>query len=715
MHWKTGAEHHKLRNELHGVAQWLQIHRSDRATLLIPLLALVFLLLIWWQLGDWYQHRLLDDKRIQITSRLIPYRNALSSAINRRFNLLQGLKTFVEISASHIDMDVRFNSFAFGLHSSTNGIRNLSIAPGGIQQYVYPLKGNENVPGHDLIHDNRPNVRADVQRAIRTGRIAISGPYELRQGGLGLVARQAIFQNGEFWGLVVIVLDMPPVLAEAGLDMQSINLEVALRNSSGQVFYGQHDVFQADPAILQIELPEGTWELAGVPREGWAAPIREPLLIFHVTGLIIIGLLVGSIYLVVARQAYLRLAVQQATQSLAKELNERKLTEELLRESETRFKMLADASFEGIAVTEGGIFVDLNQQLADLLGYEREELIGQSVMTTVAPESREVVTEAIRTNRLDVYEHLALRKDGSTFPVETRARTLSLNDRTLRLAAIRDMTERKQAEKKLQEYSDQMEDMVEKRTKQLQETQEQLARQERIGILGQLAGGVAHELRNPLGAIRNSVYLLNMVLKNPAPDVAESLHLLDREVSNSQRIINSLLDFARPKQPELRKVDLSQLLQESLDNRPIPAHIDVETVFAEGLPQIKADPGQLTIMFDNLICNAVQAMPEGGQLMITTSEVSGQPSGADWITISITDTGIGIPEENLNKLFEPLFTTKTKGIGLGLALVKNLTEANGGTITVESQEGKGSTFTIMLPIPSDTWSEEKKENVYDTE
>ena len=207
-----------------------------------------------------------------------------------------------------------------------------------------------------------------------------------------------------------------------------------------------------------------------------------------------------------------------------------------------------------------------------------------------------------------------------------------------------------------------------------------------------LAGGVSHELRNPLGAIKNAAYFLNMVLEKPEPEVKESLKILEKEVATSERIISSLLDLSRPRSPIRRKVDINDLVQGALSRSSIPENIEVVHQPDEALPVILADPDQLIQVFQNIILNAAQAMPEGGRLSLG-SEVP----GPEWVTVSITDTGVGIPEENLGKLFEPLFTTRARGMGLGLAVIKALVEGHGGRIEVESEVGKGSTFKVRLP------------------
>jgi PAS domain S-box-containing protein len=228
--------------------------------------------------------------------------------------------------------------------------------------------------------------------------------------------------------------------------------------------------------------------------------------------------------------------------------------------------------------------------------------------------------------------------------------------------------------------------------RELQEAQEKLVRQEKLAVLGKLSGGIGHELRNPLGAIKNAVYFLKMALENPNPDIEETLSILDTEVMTSELIISSLLDFARPKPPTRQKVKISELIDSSLSRVRVPSNVDVVIKHLKNPPLLLADPIQLSRVFINLGRNAVQAMPDGGKLTISTKIDQG------WMTIGITDTGIGMTEDVLSKLFEPLYTTKAKGIGLGLPISKSFVEAHGGTIEVKSKEGIGSTFAVKLPV-----------------
>ena len=255
------------------------------------------------------------------------------------------------------------------------------------------------------------------------------------------------------------------------------------------------------------------------------------------------------------------------------------------------------------------------------------------------------------------------------------------------------ITERKRVEEELERHRLHLTELVKERTRELEEAQEQLVRREKLAVLGQLAGGVGHELRNPLGSIKNAVYFLNMVLEVDDPEVQEALQILKREVARSEATIESLLEFARPKPPVSRPVDVNELILAALNRDPLPQNVTVETLLADSLPMIDGDPDQVAMVFGNLILNSIQAMEDGGLLTVK----SDAPDDS-WITISFTDTGVGVSQEDMKNIFEPLFTTKAKGIGLGLALSRSIAESHGGTIEVQSELGEGSIFTIRLPI-----------------
>lgn len=228
---------------------------------------------------------------------------------------------------------------------------------------------------------------------------------------------------------------------------------------------------------------------------------------------------------------------------------------------------------------------------------------------------------------------------------------------------------------------------------QLQEVQAELVRQEKLSILGQLSGSVGHELRNPLGVMSNAVYYLQMVLTDADETTKEYLGIIKKEIDNCLRIITDLLDFARTRPPKRTLAAVPGLVSQSLGKCAVPENIAIVLHLSDILPKVNVDPLQMEQVLQNIITNAIQAMPGGGTLTIIGTE---NPE-AGLVRLSISDTGEGISPENRRKLFQPLFTTKARGIGLGLVVCKNLVAANGGRIEVKSAPSEGTTFTVVLP------------------
>jgi signal transduction histidine kinase len=255
-----------------------------------------------------------------------------------------------------------------------------------------------------------------------------------------------------------------------------------------------------------------------------------------------------------------------------------------------------------------------------------------------------------------------------------------------------EVAERKRAEKALKEYSERLEEMVNERTKALQEAQERLLRQERLAVLGQLAGGVGHELRHPLGVISNAVYLLQSAFSEADETSQEYLDIIETKVREVDKIVTDLLNLARTCSVEREEIMVAVLMLEVLRRYPPPENVLVTHHLPADLPPVFINPQQIGQVLANLVANAYQAMPEGDTLTITAQ------TDENMLRLLLIDSGHGMSQETLKKIFEPLFTTKVKGIGLGLAVSKNLVEINGGHIEVESVEGQGSTFTLALPV-----------------
>ncbi len=233
---------------------------------------------------------------------------------------------------------------------------------------------------------------------------------------------------------------------------------------------------------------------------------------------------------------------------------------------------------------------------------------------------------------------------------------------------------------------------------QLKESQDQLIQAEKLTSLGQMAASIAHEINNPLAGVLVYTRLLSKKLTEDTARKEESLDYLakmESEVSRCSRIIRNLLDFARQTQPTLRLVDINQVIEQVLamvGHQAQLQNVEVVKEFSPSLPKVMADFDQLQQIFTNLTLNAIQAMPDGGRLTIRSSAVDSE------VRIDVQDTGCGISKENMGKLFTPFFTTKAKGkgVGLGLAVVHGIIERHKGRIKVQSEVGKGTTFSVYL-------------------
>jgi signal transduction histidine kinase len=257
-----------------------------------------------------------------------------------------------------------------------------------------------------------------------------------------------------------------------------------------------------------------------------------------------------------------------------------------------------------------------------------------------------------------------------------------------------EVTRRKQAEEEIRRLNAELEAKVQKRTKQLLEAQDELVRNEKLAVLGQVAGSVGHELRNPLGVMSNAVYFLQTMLADADETTKEYLDIIKDEIASSEHIVSDLLDSVRTKSPHPEMVGITELIEQTLRKYIVPSSVTVKLDIPATLPPLLVDPQQIQQVLRNLISNGVEAMPEGGALEIRA--VENKPDGT--VTISVRDSGIGMAPEVLTKLFQPLFTTKARGVGLGLVVVKNLTQANGGRVEVQSELGKGTTFAVILPV-----------------
>ncbi|MGR3320088.1 MAG: ATP-binding protein [Candidatus Anammoxibacter sp.] len=252
---------------------------------------------------------------------------------------------------------------------------------------------------------------------------------------------------------------------------------------------------------------------------------------------------------------------------------------------------------------------------------------------------------------------------------------------------------------KLRDLNIELEDSnkeLKERNEQLKDAQDQIVRSEKLAAVGQLASSVAHELRTPIGAINNSLFFIKRkIMKNPAlreNSIIKLLNIMENEVERSGKIISDLLGFTQRAKPSVAPNKIRKVIEETLLRIALPDSIGIINDVNSNLPNALIDSAQIGQVFLNIIQNSCQAMPDGGQLKITGSHTE------RYVHIQFEDTGVGISKKVINKIFDPLFTTKVDGIGLGLAFSYGVVKRHGGDIKVSSEEGKGATFTVKLPI-----------------
>ncbi len=390
----------------------------------------------------------------------------------------------------------------------------------------------------------------------------------------------------------------------------------------------------------------------------------------------------------------IELADKKIFTGFVRDLTERQRSEEI----EQSLGRIVEDSLNEIYIcsAETMRFVQVNRGARENIGYtmdELRELTPVDIELEFTSESlREMVLPLLSGEQKQlVVETVLRRKDGTFYDAEVHVQMSKYQGQPAFVAMVVDITDRKKSEEALAHLNEDLELRVEERTRQLRDTQEQLVRKEKLATLGQLAGTVAHEIRNPLAIIKNAAYFLASK-EDGDQEVRDAFGEINRALYTSNRIVGELLDYARDPRLETTEIQSGEVVRRALSVVMIPGNIVVQSDFGPPNVRIRADAGQVERILINLFQNAVHAMPEGGNLAIHC-----RPVADGRVEIEVKDSGHGIEKEDLGKVFEPLFSNKVKGIGLGLALCKRYAELNLGKLSVESELGHGSTFRLTLP------------------
>jgi two-component system cell cycle sensor histidine kinase/response regulator CckA len=366
---------------------------------------------------------------------------------------------------------------------------------------------------------------------------------------------------------------------------------------------------------------------------------------------------------------------------------------ERARIGEQKFRLLAGASFEGIIVHDQGVIVEANQRFAELFGFEQaKDLVGMAGTSRLfSPESAALLgADAPPQDRAEM-EVTGVRRDGSTFPGEAQTRAITYEGKVQQAVAVRDVTERKRA------------------AAERARLEQRLSQAQRLESIGRLAGGVAHDFNNLLMAIMGNVSLMQIEMRGD-PRVGERLAEVMEASERAARLTRQLLTVGQKQVTRPERLDPNQVIGDTqrVLLRLLGKQVDLHTNLGQGIGQVVMDSSQLEQILVNLCVNARDAMPAGGGLEIRTDLTSLTPDDArsfvdaargEFVRITVSDTGAGIPDEVLAHVFEPFFTTKEAGLGtgLGLATVHGIVLQNHGFIRIRSDVGRGTSVEICLP------------------
>ena len=600
-------------------------------------------------------------------------RAKIEGNINSNAQIVKGLAAAISIEPNM--SQERFVALSTPLMTGHSQIRNIAAAPNLVIRYMNPVAGNEAAIG--LNYRTVPEQYDSIKLARDTGDLVMAGPVNLVQGGRGFIARIPVFVESEddaspiFWGIISSVIDIDKFFTVSGLFEDSLDYDIAIRHrvksgEQAQIIFGDDKLFNQEPILTDITLPYGAWQLAAVPKGGWQLNSGDVFafraILFMIALFILLPLFILGNYM------------------------------QKKRESEAFLRLLFKLSPVGIALNDYGTgdFLEVSDVLLGATGYTSDEFMGLSYWDITPGKYKDEEAEQLQslelTGEYGPYEKEYIRKDGSHYPVLLKGLVVfDSSGRKLIWSFIEDISKRKEAERSLQ-------------------------RSQKMDAIGHLTSGIAHDFNNIMGIILGNLELLKRDVYTEQVNALDRIDTIYKAGQRAVDLTNQLLSFSRNQPTKQLVTNINTLLEkiQNLISRSMTPEVAVSLQLMEDVWLTKINRGDFEDTVLNLCINARDAMNGHGQLIISTqnrtideaySETLAAASPGEYVQITVSDSGKGIPDKKLEYIFEPFYTTKEegKGTGLGLAMVYGFVRRSKGFIDVDSKIGVGTKIKLFLP------------------
>ncbi len=656
---------------------------------------------IYFEQADTKQFQ--QEEKVSVVNKLSTVRARMEGVINGNLLSITGLTA--EIALNPEISQEEFSRFAQIILAQKTQIRNIAAARDMVITHMYPMKGNEKALGLDYRKNKKQ--RAAALKAKEVGSIFVAGPVNLVQGGRGFIARTPIFEaakdktenQGRFWGLVSTVIDFDRLYTAAGLSDPNLPIEIAIRGhdssgAKGNIFYGDPGLFESVPVLLDVSLPNGSWQLAAAPKGGWTHEAPNATAI-RSAGVIVLLLIVWLTYY------------------RERQRKEKEFVEKALRESEARLSLhIQNTPLGCISWDVNFHCTEWNNAAEKIFGYSADEAIGHHASGIVVPAS-------IKDDINDLYRLLLEQKGGSRSTNENNTKDgrtiicdwyntpiVDKNGMVIGVTSlVQDITERKLAEKELARHQDHLQELVQEQTSELKTAKDISESANRAK--SEFLANMSHELRTPLNAIIGFSETLKQGIFGPLSNEKQQDYMNDIHGSGQHLldVINDILDVSAIEADKLEldesDVDINGVVEASLlliKSRAEQGRVELINTFNNYRPIIRADERRMKQVLVNLLSNAVKFTNVGG-----TVTIGAETNDDGSTTIHIADTGIGMSAEEIAQAMEPFKQIHRKdknindGTGLGLPLTQKLVEAHGGKLMIESEPDIGTMVKVEFP------------------